>query len=232
MGVNGRVMRTKLITAVVIILFASLAIYSYTSQENKLHLQQIEVKSRETKLKSLDLKYKTLNTELDKLRSDKNASEEKVKQLEAERQKLESEKNDLNAQLQAKLEQKSKLAQASQTVVNTVTQTKTASAAPVVSGNIQQIIVDAANRYGVSSARLLAIARCESTFSPTIVNHNYVAPDGTSPTGLFQYIGSTWRSFSSQAGYGGASIYDATAQANVTAWAFANGHASHWECKA
>ena len=229
MGVDGRVMRTKIITAVVIVLFASLAIYSYTSQENKLHLQQVELKSRETKLKSLDLKYKTLNTELDKLKSDKNASDEQLKRLEEQRQQLEQEKQQLQADLQAKLEQKSKLAQASQTVVDTVTQTQTASAA---SGDIQQIIVDAANRYGVSSARLLAIARCESTFSPTIVNHNYVAPDGTSPTGLFQYIGSTWRSFSSQAGYGGASIYDATAQANVTAWAFANGHASHWECKA
>lgn len=229
MGVNGRDMRTKLITAVVIVLFASLAIYSYTTQENKLHIQQIELKSRETKLKSLDLKYRTLNTELDKLKSDKNASDEQVKKLEEERQQLEKEKQDLNQQLQARLEAKSKLAQASQTVVNTVTQTQTASAS---SGDIQQIIVDAANRYGVSSARLLAIARCESSFSTTVVNYNYVAPDGTSPTGLFQYIGSTWRSFSSRAGYGGASIYDATAQANVTAWAFANGYSSHWECKA
>ena len=222
-------MKTKLITAVVIVLFASLAIYSYTTQENKLHLQQVELESRETKLKSLDLKYKALNTELDKLKADKNASDEQVKKLEEQRQQLEKEKQQLQADLQAKLEAKSKLAQASQSVVNTVTQTQTASAA---SGDIQQIIVGAANRYGVSSARLLAIARCESSFSTTVVNHSYVAPDGTSPTGLFQYIGSTWRSFSSQAGYGGASIFDATAQANVTAWAFANGYASHWECKA
>ena len=222
-------MKTKVLTALVLVLFAGLAIYSYTTQQNKLQLQNVELKSRETKLKTLNVRFDKLNTELDKLKSDKNASEERVKQLESERQKLESEKNDLNAQLQAKLEQKSKLAQASAQVVNTVTNTRTASAA---SGNIQQIIVDAANRYGVSSARLLAIAKCESTFSPTIVNHSYVAPDGTSPTGLFQYIGSTWRSFSSQAGYGGASIYDATAQANVTAWAFAHGYASHWECTA
>ena len=211
MGVKGRNMRTKIITAVIIVLFASLAIYSYTTQENKLHLQQVELKSRETKLKSLDLKYRTLNSELDKLKEDKNASDEQVKKLEEQRQQLEKEKQDLNQQLQAKLEEKSKLAQASEKVVNTVTQTQTASAAPVVSGNIQQIIVDAANRYGVSSTRLLDIAKCESTFSPTVVNHSYVAPDGTSPTGLFQYVGSTWRSFSSQAGYGGASIFDATA---------------------
>ena len=229
MGESVGIMKTKVLTALVLVLFAGLAIWSYTTQQNKLQLQNVELKSRETKIKALDLKYKKLDTELDKLKSDKNASEERVKQLEAERQKLESEKNDLNAQLQAKLEQKSKLAQASAQVVNTVTNTTTASAA---SGSIEQIIIDAANRYGVSSARLLAIAKCESTFSPTVVNHSYVAPDGTSPTGLFQYIGSTWRSFSSQAGYGGASIYDATAQANVTAWAFAHGYSSHWECKA
>ena len=229
MGESVGIMKAKVITALVLVLFAGLAIWSYTTQENKLQLQKVELKSRETKIKALDMKYKKLDTELDKLKSDKNASEEKVKQLEEQRQQLEQEKQQLQADLQAKLEAKSKLAQASQTVVDTVTQTQTASAA---SGDIQQIIVDAANRYGVSSAQLLAIARCESTFSPTVVNYSYVAPDGTSPTGLFQYIGSTWRSFSSQAGYGGASIFDATAQANVTAWAFAHGYASHWECKA
>lgn len=131
MGVDGRDMRTKIITAVVIVLFASLAIYSYTSQQNKLELQKVEIKSRETKIKALDLKYKKLNTELDKLKSDKDASDEQVKKLEEQRQQLEKEKQDLNQQLQAKLEAKSKLAQASQTVVNTVTNTKTASAAAI-----------------------------------------------------------------------------------------------------
>ena len=96
MGVNGRDMRTKLITAVVIVLFASLAIYSYTSQSNKIKLQEVELRSRETKIKALDVKYRTLNTELDKLKGDKNASDEKVKHLEAERQKLKQEKQELD----------------------------------------------------------------------------------------------------------------------------------------
>ena len=170
MGVNGRDMRTKIITAVVIVLFASLAIYSYTSQENKLHLQQVELKSRETKLKSLDLKYKTLNTELDKLRSDKNASDEQVKKLEEQRQQLEQEKQQLQADLQAKLEQKSKLAQASQTVVDTVTQTQTASAESV-SGceNIVPLLL--AN--GISQSDLpyaINIARVESTCNSAAQN--------------------------------------------------------------
>ena len=221
-------MRTKLITALVLVLFAGLAIWSYTTQQNKLHLQQVELKSRETKLKSLDLKYKKLNTELDKLKSDKNSSDEKVKQLEAERQKLESEKNDLNAQLQAKLEQKSKLAQASQTVVNTVTQTKTASAAPVVSGNIQQIIVDAANRYGVDPNRALRIAKCESGFNPNAVNYGY--NENGYPSGLFQHISGYWGARAAKYGYAGASVFDPVANANVTMGMWRDGQAGLWEC--
>lgn len=166
-------MRTKLITAVVIVLFASLAIYSYTTQENKLHLQQVELKSRETKLKSLDLKYKTLNTELDKLKEDKNASDEQVKKLEEQRQQLEKEKQELNQQLQAKLEAKSKLAQASQSVVNTVTQTQTASAAPVVSGNRCPNIEAKLASLGVPADQLAAagqLAYRESTCNETVYN--------------------------------------------------------------
>ena len=225
-------MRTKIITAVVIVLFASLAIYSYTTQENKLHIQQIELQKLNIDKKVLESESVKRKRTIDKLNSrieelHKSGNEDKSKIDELNKQL-----DNAMQQLQAKAEEKNRLAKASTDVINVATNTRVASAAPVVGGNIQQIILDAANRYGVSSARLLAIAKCESTFSPTVVNHSYVAPDGTSPTGLFQYIGSTWRSFSSQAGYGGASIYDATAQANVTAWAFAHGYASHWECKA
>ena len=170
MGESVGIMRAKVITALVVVLFAGLAIWSYTTQQNKLELQKVELKSRETKIKALNVRFDKLNTELDKLKSDKNASEEKVKQLEAERQKLESEKNDLNSQLQAKLEQKSKLAQASQTVVNTVTQTQTASAESV-SGceNIVPLLL--AN--GISQADLpyaINIARVESTCNSAAQN--------------------------------------------------------------
>ena len=166
-------MRAKVITALVVVLFAGLAIWSYTTQQNKLELQKVELKSRETKIKALNVRFDKLNTELDKLKSDKNASEEKVKQLEAERQKLESEKNDLNSQLQAKLEQKSKLAQASQTVVNSVTHTQTASAAPVVSGNRCPNIEAKLAALGVPADQLAAagqLAYRESTCDEYVVN--------------------------------------------------------------
>ena len=222
-------MKTKLITAVVIVLFASLAIYSYTTQENKLHLQQVELESRETKLKSLDLKYKALNTELDKLKADKNASDEQVKKLEEQRQQLEKEKQQLQADLQAKLEAKSKLAQASQTVVNTVTQTQTASAAPVVSGDIQQIIVDAADRYGVDPNRALRIAKCESGFNPNAVNYGY--NENGYPSGLFQHISGYWGARAAKYGYAGASVFDPVANANVTMGMRRDGQAGLWECR-
>ena len=54
---------------------------------------------------------------------------------------------------------------------------------------------------------------------------------GGNPTGIFQYLPDTWREFSARAGLPGASIWDPEAQAHVTAWAFANGLSSHWECK-
>ena len=163
-------MKTKLFTALVIVLFAALAIWSYTSQSNKIKLQEVELRSRETKIKALDVKYRTLNTELDKLKGEKNASDEKVKQLEAERQKLEQEKQDLNTQLQARREAKSKIAQASQQVVDTATNTQVASAAPV-SGcdNIVPLLL--AN--GISQADLpyaLNIARVESTCNSAAQN--------------------------------------------------------------
>lgn len=221
-------MKTKLITAVVIVLFASLAIYSYTTQQNKLELQKVEIKSRETKIKALDLKYKKLNTELDKLKSDKDASDEQVKKLEQQRQKLEKEKQDLHQKLQAKLESKSKLAQASQSVVNTVTQTKTVSAAPV-SGNIQQIIIDAANRYGVDPNRALRIAKCESGFNPNAVNYGY--NENGYPSGLFQHISGYWGARAAKYGYAGASVFDPVANANVTMGMWRDGQAGLWECR-
>lgn len=224
MGVNGRVMRTKIITAVVIVLFASLAIYSYISQQNKLELQKVEIKSRETKIKALDLKYKKLNTELDKLKSDKDASDEQVKKLEEQRQQLEKEKQDLNQQLQAKLEAKSKLAQASETVVNSVTQTQTASAA---SGSIEQIIIDAANRYGIDPNHALRIARCESGMNPSAVNHGYY--ENGNPSGLYQHISGYYPARAAKYGYS-TNVFDAYSNANVTMAMWRDGQAGLWEC--
>jgi hypothetical protein len=198
-----------------------------------LHIQQVELKSRETKLKSLDLKYNKLNTELDKLKADKNASDEQVKKLEEQRQQLEKEKRELSIQLQAKLEAKSKLAQASAQVVNTVTNTKTASASDT--GSLHSIIAAAASRYGVSYDMMIRLATCESSMGTNLRNPSPVIVNGVNyghAEGVYQFIPSTWTRMSNQAGYGGASVYDTVANVNTAAWAFANGNKNEWECKA
>jgi hypothetical protein len=106
--------------------------------------------------------------------------------------------------------------------------------APVAAGgsveDVKATIIYWANHYGVSADRLLRIAECESGYSSVAVNRNYYAGGGN-PSGIFQYLPATWASFSAKAGLAGASIWDYRAQARVTAWAFANGLSSHWECQ-
>ena len=104
--------------------------------------------------------------------------------------------------------------------------------APVVNSSVQQMIIDASARYGVSSDYMLRIAFCESGYQGSVVNYNYTAGDGTNPTGVFQFIRSTYTWFAAEAGF---PVQDDRLNAynniNVAVWAFANGYASHWECK-
>ncbi len=97
--------------------------------------------------------------------------------------------------------------------------------APVAVGSIQQIIVDAAARWGADPTQLLRVARCESGYNPNAYN----ARSGAS--GLFQFIPSTWAANSVRAGYGGVSVFDAVASANTAAYMFARGQAGQWSCK-
>jgi len=48
---------------------------------------------------------------------------------------------------------------------------------------------------------------------------------------LFQFIPGTWRANSVAAGYGGASVWDPVANANVAAWMFSRNQAYQWACK-
>lgn len=105
--------------------------------------------------------------------------------------------------------------------VPVVAQAASAPAAPTQSygiGSVQQIIIDAANEYGISPEWLLSIASCESGFNPRAYN-----PAGPY-IGLFQYHPDTW----ANNGYG--SIYDPVAQSRTTARMLSQGGASHWGC--
>ena len=100
--------------------------------------------------------------------------------------------------------------------------------APIYS-NVEQIVRDAANKYGISEDYFVSIAKCESTLNPNAVNYGYYAGGGN-PSGLFQYLPETWNRLSNLSGIYG-DIWDATSQAELTAWAFANGHSGEWECR-
>jgi hypothetical protein len=62
----------------------------------------------------------------------------------------------------------------------------------------------------------LCVAERESGFDPLAVN------PATEASGLFQFIPSTWDSLSRLAGWGGASVFDARANASVAAWTVAH----------
>ncbi len=59
-------------------------------------------------------------------------------------------------------------------------------------------------------------------------NGHATSNNSNSYEGLFQYDPGFWSSVSAKAGYAGASIWDPTAQINVTAWAWAHGYRGRW----
>ena len=97
--------------------------------------------------------------------------------------------------------------------------------APAAPGDIEAIIRAAAAKYGVDAQQLLRVAWCESRYNPNAYNSALGA------SGLFQFIPGTWAANSARAGYGGASVFDPVANANVAAWMFAHGQSGQWVCK-
>lgn len=97
--------------------------------------------------------------------------------------------------------------------------------APAAPAEIEAIIRAAAARYGADPQQLLRVAWCESRYNPSAYNGILGA------SGLFQIIPGTWAANSVRAGYAGASVWDAYANANVAAWMFAHGQAGQWACK-
>ena len=96
---------------------------------------------------------------------------------------------------------------------------------PTASGDIEAIIRNAAAAQGADAEQLLRVAYCESRFNPGAYN----ASSGAS--GLFQFLPSTWAANSVRAGFGGASVWDPVASANVAAYMFAMGQSGQWSCK-
>jgi len=96
--------------------------------------------------------------------------------------------------------------------------------APAAPGEIESIIRSAAATWGADPSQLLRVAWCESRYNPLAYNPRSGA------SGLFQFMPATWAANSVRAGYGGASVFDAVASANVAAYMFHNGQAGQWTC--
>jgi hypothetical protein len=93
-------------------------------------------------------------------------------------------------------------------------------AAPAVS--VQDQIVDASARWGLTSAVMLRIARCESGFDPQAHNLRSGA------AGVFQFVPATWAS--TPQGRAGRSVFDAEANVEAAHWLMTQFGPGHWRC--
>lgn len=114
---------------ILVLLFLSLGITNIINTNNRLHLREVQLKSINSNLVELESKYNVLNKDLDKANADKTTSAATIKQLNDEKALLEQKKAELESQLQARIDAKNKLALASQSVINTATNTSYANAA-------------------------------------------------------------------------------------------------------
>ena len=96
--------------------------------------------------------------------------------------------------------------------------------------NTEGIVRAAANKYGISEDYFVSIAMCESTMNPSAINYGYSENGKDFPAGLFQHLQNYWPARAEKYGYAGASVFDATANANVTAQMFKDGLQRYWEC--
>lgn len=217
-----------------VVAFIALAISDVMKKRELEKLQRVQINDKSIQLKKIELEQDKVERKLNEAIQDKTTSQQEVDKAKQEAEELRKKTQELEQQLQAKLEAKNKLAQASTAAINTATRTKTASAASHSGGSVQSIVIAAANKYGVSSDLMLKIAMCESTMNPFARNTQPVIVGGVNyghAEGLFQFIPGTWTRMSTQAGYAGASVTDVHANANVAAWAFSTGHKGEWECK-
>lgn len=96
-------------------------------------------------------------------------------------------------------------------------------------GSVEQIVREAARKYGLDEEHFVRIAKCESGMTPTSVNYNY--NENGYPSGLFQHLSGYWPARAEKYGYAGASVFDPVANANVTAGMFRDGASNLWECR-
>ncbi len=226
----------SLATIAIIIIggFSFIGIRDATKRKEELKIQEIEIKTKATEFEELDSILQKKTKDLTEAEDKTNQNQQQIEQLRLEKEAIEKEKEQLKVQLQAKLEEKDRLAKASTDTINKATGTLDTSASSTDSSSIRATITQASSKYGVSESMMLRLAQCESTMGANLRNPNPVIVKGKNyghAEGVFQFIPSTWTRMSSQAGYSGASVYNTNANINVAAWAFANGNKGEWECR-
>ena len=95
-------------------------------------------------------------------------------------------------------------------------------------GSVEQIVRQAARKYGIDENYAVQIAMCESTMNPNAVNTSYY--ENGNPSGLYQHISGYWPARAAKYGYAGASVFDPVANANVTMAMWKDGQKGLWEC--
>ena len=133
----------RLIGIVVVVGFAGLAIQNIYSLNGQVKLKESKLNDLNVELNTVNDQLKSLQSDLDKSKESDNAKQERIKQLEAEKATLESEKADLQTQLQAKLAEKERLAQAA-TLSNTASAKSSSSSS---SSSSQTAVVNKTNCY-------------------------------------------------------------------------------------
>lgn len=145
----------RLIGIAVVIGFAGLAIQNIYSLSGQVKLKETKLNNLNIELNTINDQLKSLQSDLDKSKESDNAKQERIKQLEAEKATLENEKADLQAQLQAKLSQKEKLAQAA-------TLSSTASAKS--SSSSSRLVVSKTNCYNWMSLAGIAVSEQDAAY--------------------------------------------------------------------
>lgn len=91
--------------------------------------------------------------------------------------------------------------------------------------DVPGLIEEASAFYGVSAVTMKRLAWCESRWFPGAFNRSSGA------SGLFQFLKRTWDYASWRAGYGGASPFDAEANAFSAAWLMRYVGPGQWSCR-
>lgn len=152
-------------------MFTAVAITKVKTANHEFKFQKIQLQNRDSQLKLEQIESKKLN---DRLNDGKIKSEQEINQLKQEIEQRKANEEKLKADLQAKIENQNRIAQAEKELVNTVTSTQTAYAAPARASSGS--CVDIQNKLaalGVPADQLAAagqLAMRESTCNEYVVN--------------------------------------------------------------